>query len=86
MRFKKIPLRAELLDIANCILDGADALVLTAETAVGLYPVDTIACLANICKEAEACVWTKQLYHDLIEKVCIPINLNNRKMVSLLFY
>ncbi|KAL0832950.1 hypothetical protein ABMA28_001085 [Loxostege sticticalis] len=72
MRFKKIPLRAELLDIANCILDGADALVLTAETAVGLYPVDTIACLANICKEAEACVWTKQLYHDLIEKTPLP--------------
>ncbi|XP_063824597.1 pyruvate kinase-like isoform X2 [Ostrinia nubilalis] len=72
MRYKKIPLRSELLDIANCILDGADALILTAETAVGQYPVDTVACLASACKEAEACVWTKQLYHDLIEKTPLP--------------
>ncbi|CAG5041507.1 unnamed protein product [Parnassius apollo] len=60
MRYNKIPLRAELLDIANCILDGADALALSAETAVGICPVDTIACMANACKESEACVWTKQ--------------------------
>lgn len=69
MRYKKIPLRAELLDIANCILDGADALVLSAETAVGEYPVDTVACMASACKEAEACVWTKQIFHDLVDKV-----------------
>ncbi|KAM3967339.1 pyruvate kinase [Aphomia sociella] len=72
MRYKKIPLRAELLDVANCILDGADALVLSAETAVGLYPVETIACLASSCKEAEACVWTKQIFHDLTDKTPLP--------------
>ncbi|CAG9795107.1 unnamed protein product [Diatraea saccharalis] len=55
MRYKKIPLRAELLDIGNCILDGADGLILTAETAVGLYPEETVAYLAGACKEAEAC-------------------------------
>lgn len=73
MRNKKIPLRAELLDIANCILDGADALVLSAETAVGEYPVETVACLANCCKEAEACVWSKQIFYDLIDKVCLKL-------------
>ncbi|CAH2071024.1 unnamed protein product, partial [Iphiclides podalirius] len=68
MRYSKIPLRAELLDIANCILDGADALVLSAETAVGICPVETIACMASACKEAEACVWTKRTFQDFVEK------------------
>ncbi|KAJ0178690.1 hypothetical protein K1T71_005465 [Dendrolimus kikuchii] len=68
MRYKKIPLRAELLDIANCILDGADSLMLCAETAVGLNPIDTVACLASASKEAEACVWSKQIFHDLTDK------------------
>lgn len=69
MRTHSIPLRAELLDIANCVLDGADALALCPETAVGMYPVQTVACMANACKEAESCVWTRQLFSDLIERV-----------------
>lgn len=64
-----MPLRAELLDIANCILDGVDVLALSAETAVGQYPVEAVECMASACKEAEACVWTKQIFYDLIDKV-----------------
>jgi pyruvate kinase len=75
MRYKKVPLRAELLDVSNCVLDGADALILTAETAVGQHPVDAVAYLANACKEAEACIWSKQLFHDLVDKVCYDNNL-----------
>lgn len=69
MRNKRLPLRSEMLDIANCIIDGADALVLSAETAIGMYPVETIACLASACKEGEACVWTKRVFNDFIDKV-----------------
>lgn len=69
MRNNELPLRSELLDVANCVLDGADALVLSANTAVGLYPVSTVACLAATCKEAESCIWTKQVFYDFIDKV-----------------
>lgn len=76
MRSNKLPLRAEILDIANCILDGADVLVLSAETAVGQYPVQAVECMANACKEAEACVWTKQIFYDLTDKVLLLLILN----------
>ncbi|XP_048006878.1 pyruvate kinase-like [Leguminivora glycinivorella] len=72
MRYHSQPLRSELLDVANCVLDGADALVLTAETAVGQFPAETIACLAKTCKEAEACVWTRQLFMDMITSSLCP--------------
>ncbi|KAG7307746.1 hypothetical protein JYU34_006322 [Plutella xylostella] len=72
MRFNHKPLRAELLDVANCILDGCDALVLSAETAIGKYPVETVACLAEICKEAEAIVWNKQIFKDMVDKTPLP--------------
>ncbi|KAJ8727532.1 hypothetical protein PYW07_001651 [Mythimna separata] len=72
MRYKKVALRGELLDVANCILDGADSLMIGAETAVGMYPVEVIQTLSIACKEAEACVWTKQVFYDFIEKTPLP--------------
>lgn len=71
MRQRKIPLRAELLDIANCILDGADNMVLSAETAVGQYPIDTVAVMSSACKEAETCVWSKQVFYNFVDKVIL---------------
>lgn len=66
---QKIPLRAELLDISNCVLDGADCLVLGPETAVGSYPVEAVLSMASTCKEAEACIWSKQVFMDFVDKV-----------------
>jgi pyruvate kinase len=72
------PTRAETTDVANAIFDGSDAIMLSAETSIGKYPVQSVAMMARIARETEG----KLPYESMLSERADWLTLETSELIS----